>query len=302
MSPILGSGTKDTDRPADESHTCISLLLKPIVTNMASELHLWDHPTSSFAQKVRIVLREKSIPFSLTTPKGAGSGDSSQCDSSFAAENHRLQVPTLVDRDFKIFDSTVILEYIEDKYPEPSLRSPDPKERARARMIEDVCDSQGEAINWGMGEIEGFRRASGDRADQMRAQAVYQMKQFHEWLVKQLSGKQWFGGSNFGLADACVWPIINRSTSYGLQPEEGTELSAWYERCKQRNSIKTTLQEFEESVKGRGDPADALKKGLIRREYRDHRLEWMIKSGGIDLVREGMENSNVRFSWPAPLP
>jgi glutathione S-transferase/RNA polymerase-associated protein len=40
----------------------------------------------------------------------------------------------------------------------------------------------------------------------------------------------------------------------------------------------------------------ALKSGLFKREYRDHRLEWMIRSGGIDVVLEGIKKDNIRFS------
>jgi len=40
----------------------------------------------------------------------------------------------------------------------------------------------------------------------------------------------------------------------------------------------------------------ALKSGLFKREYRDHRLEWMIRSGGLDVVLEGMKQDNIRFS------
>jgi hypothetical protein len=36
----------------------------------------------------------------------------------------------------------------------------------------------------------------------------------------------------------------------------------------------------------------------FRRQYRDHRLEWMIKSGGIDVVLEGLRKDNIRFNWP----
>lgn len=39
--------------------------------------------------------------------------------------------------------------------------------------------------------------------------------------------------------------------------------------------------------------------GARRREYRDHRLEWMIKSGGIDVVLSGLRDDNIRFSWPS---
>jgi hypothetical protein len=35
---------------------------------------------------------------------------------------------------------------------------------------------------------------------------------------------------------------------------------------------------------------------MFKREYRDHRLEWMIRSGGLDVVLEGLKNNNIRFS------
>lgn len=105
-----------------------------------SKLFLHDHPVSSYAQKVRIALREKGIPFDYATPKGLGTG---QRLPDLAEANPRLEVPALViDDDFKIFDSKVILGYLEDEYPETPLLPKDPKQRAQARMIEEVVDTQ----------------------------------------------------------------------------------------------------------------------------------------------------------------
>ena len=42
--------------------------------------------------------------------------------------------------------------------------------------------------------------------------------------------------------------------------------------------------------------AETVKQGLFKREYRDHRLEWMIRSGGMKVVLDGLENNNIRFS------
>ena len=44
----------------------------------------------------------------------------------------------------------------------------------------------------------------------------------------------------------------------------------------------------------------ALEQGLFQREYRDHRLEWMIKSGGLSVVERGLEKRNIRFIQPFP--
>ena len=52
------------------------------------------------------------------------------------------------------------------------------------------------------------------------------------------------------------------------------------------------VQEFPESSSKR------LETPGFRRQYRDHRLEWMLKSGGLDIVLEGMKRGNIRFNWP----
>jgi glutathione S-transferase len=264
-----------------------------------AELFLWDHPVSPYAQKVRIALREKKIPFKFETPKGGGSGNLEFLDPKFVSHNHRLEFPTLVDGELTIFDSTIILEYIEDKYPDVPLRPADAIGRAKARMIEDVCDSQYEAINWGMGEIKTFKRADGELAQKLEERAKSQARQIQTWLTEQLGDAQWFGGDKFGYADVCVWPFVNRSTSYGLEPETGTPLSDWFERAKERPSVKSVFEEVLAGVKNLGGAYEVLQKGLMKREYRDHRLEWMVKSGGIDIVKDGLEKNNIRFLWPS---
>jgi glutathione S-transferase/RNA polymerase-associated protein len=44
--------------------------------------------------------------------------------------------------------------------------------------------------------------------------------------------------------------------------------------------------------------ANFVEQGLMRREYRDHRLEWMIKTGGLEIVRAGLEKNDIRFIEP----
>jgi glutathione S-transferase/RNA polymerase-associated protein len=41
---------------------------------------------------------------------------------------------------------------------------------------------------------------------------------------------------------------------------------------------------------------EMLKSGVFKRQYRDHRLEWMMRSGGTEIVREGLANGTIRFS------
>lgn len=84
---------------------------------------LYDHPLSPYAQKVRIALREKQIPFQLALPGGLGAGGAA---GEFAEANPRAEVPALIDGEVHVFNSTIILEYIEDKWPSPPCCPPAP--------------------------------------------------------------------------------------------------------------------------------------------------------------------------------
>ena len=87
----------------------------------------------------------------------------------FRKINEMGEVPVLVEGEARIFESTVILEYVEERWPEPPLLPRDPAARAFARITEDVCDTQYEAVNWGFGEVLWFRRATGALADALGA-------------------------------------------------------------------------------------------------------------------------------------
>jgi glutathione S-transferase len=256
---------------------------------------LYEHPLSSYAQKVKIALREKGLTFDLETPPALGSGNST---GPFAAASPRLEVPTLVDGDARIFDSTIIMEYLEDKHPSPALLPRDPLARAEARMIEDLCDTLYEAINWGLGEIRWFKRAEGRLADTMQAKAASQTRELLEWLAGKLGTKEWFGGAMFGWADLGVAPYLNRSVHYGLGPHASSPLAAWHKRLCARPSVAATFKEFEAATQGMANAHERLTSGAIRREYRDHRLEWMMKSGGVQVVLDGLAKDNIRFTWP----
>src|SRR3546814_8507690 len=152
-------------------------------------LLLSDVPCSPFAQKVKMALVEKGLYYDTRIPTlGAP-------DADFAAASPRHEVPALLDGAFAIFDSTVILEYLEDKWPEPALRSADAIGRARWRMIEEVCDTQFEAINWALSEIRVMGRATGDLAERMLAHAAGELAGLRRWLERELGGQEWFGRS-----------------------------------------------------------------------------------------------------------
>jgi glutathione S-transferase/RNA polymerase-associated protein len=255
---------------------------------------LYEHPLSPYAQKVKIALREKNVACEMRLPTGLGSGAGYAAE--FTRASPRGEVPALVDGDTRLFDSTIILEYIDEKWPAPPLLPRDPAARGRARMIEDAMDTHYEAINWGLGEIEFMKRATGALAKELNAAAARQARTWWRWLERELGGAEWFGGAAFGRADLSVIPYLNGSAGFGLAPEPGSPLAAWAARANARPAVATTAAEATASRTALYALPELIAQGVFKREYRDYRLEWMIKSGGLAVVLEGLERKTIRFS------
>ncbi|MCC6919353.1 MAG: glutathione S-transferase family protein [Alphaproteobacteria bacterium] len=258
---------------------------------------LYEHPFSPYAVKCKILLHEKGVAFEARLPEAIGSGSSG---GAFLAANPRGEVPALIDDGFAIFDSSVICEYIEDKWAEPAFRPGSPMERAKARMIEEIMDTQYEAINWAMSELVAFKRAEGEEAAALKARAQGQYDNLFAWLTRELGGRDWFGGDRFGWADMAVIPFLNGTARFRMGPAKDTDLRRWMERCNARESLKRCNDDVQRAIatpaQSMDAAADRVKAGAFKREYRDHRLEWMLRSGGARIVWEGMEKGNIRFS------
>lgn len=257
------------------------------------KLMLLEHPLSPYAQKVKIALAEKGLAFEAVTPDAMGSG---RTPEAFRRDNFRGEVPVLYVEERPLFDSTIILEFVEDAFPEPPLRPSDPLERARARTIEEVCDTHYEAVTWGLSEIANFKRAKGEQAETMQGRAAAQLSSLNAWLERELGGAEWFGGERFGWADACAAPFVQGASGFGLGPAEGSPLHAWLGRCRARPSVAAAFDASRASAAAMAQVARVVEARAFKRQYRDHRLEWMIRSGGADIVLRGIERDNIRFT------
>ena len=260
---------------------------------MATPL-LYEHPLSPYAQKNKIALREKRVAFDVVTPDGMGVGGGG---GDWLRANPRAEVPTLVDGDTAVFDSTIIQDYIEERWPEPALLPTGAAARARVRMLEEIMDTQYEATTWGMMEVLVFQRVSGTAGAALLEKAREQLAGLHAWLEGQLGSDDWFNGASFGWGDIAVVPFVLGAVGFGAPPTPGSRLAAWLARCLARESVAETAAESQAAA---GAVAAVLPgmiaAGTFQREYRDHRLEWMLRSGGLQVVADGLANGSIRFS------
>lgn len=93
------------------------------------------YPISAYCAKVRIVLDVKGIPYrEIPPPNGYGSEE-------YRAIVPAGSIPAIRDGEFVLHDSDAVLEYLEDRYPKPQMRSNDVQKRAQLRAIARFHDT-----------------------------------------------------------------------------------------------------------------------------------------------------------------
>jgi glutathione S-transferase len=197
---------------------------------------LFTHALSPFSAKVRIALDEKKLGYEEIALPITRQGIVSK-PREFLALNPRGEVPVLVDGDVSLYDSTVILEYLNERYPQPPLLPDDVAMRARARLLEDSGDWY---MNTAVSDLiaEVFRKTDPTRRDAARlADAAARIGRGYDGLEALLDGRDWLCGE-FGIADIGCFLPASFATTLGVPPGEGhVRVGAWLARLNARPSV-----------------------------------------------------------------
>jgi glutathione S-transferase len=251
---------------------------------------LFDVPVSPYAQKVKLALLEKGLSFETRVV------DLTRPSDELRRVSPRLEVPVLTDDDLVLQDSSIIVEYLEDAYPQPALLPTTARERARVRWIEELCDTQYEAVVWGVAELTVFQRASGARKQEMLTTASAQVARLNARLESELADREWLNGETFGFGDLVAFPHVNAASSQGNKPTPGGRLDTWLRAMRQRPSVQRCKADIIATLAQFAAVPQRIAAGEAKRQYRDHRLDWMLRSGGLEIVRAGLEAGNLHFS------
>ena len=194
------------------------------------------HPFSLFPRRVRIALLEKALPYEdviVDLPGGALK------TPEFRRLNPFGQVPVLEDDGLVLFESVAILEYLDERYPTPSLLPSDVRLRATARqwMLTAGDYLLGPFHRWLARMFTP--EATWDRPDQERARE--EIAAHLDVLERTLDGREHLAGS-FSLADVCYAPFMCEleTVQLGALLAERPRVRAWTERLKARPSIRAT--------------------------------------------------------------
>jgi glutathione S-transferase len=206
-------------------------------------MKLYSGPLSLFTAKVRIALREKGLPAEIVDVPFGRQGYQPKHPEVLRV-NPKAQVPVLVDGPLELYDSTVILEYLEDRYPEPALHPRDPAARARCRQLELFAD---EVVFKPILPLiqEVFYKPDATRRDATKvAEASAELRARHADLERLLGDQDWFCGE-FSVADVGIFLCCMFGASLGVPVGEGEpRLRAWLARAGARPAIAREAQEM----------------------------------------------------------
>ena len=226
---------------------------------------LYSGPLSLFSRKVEIVLAEKNLAFErMLVPFSQITGYAPKHPAVLAA-NPKAQVPVLIDGDVTLYDSTVIAEYLEDKYPSPPLFPREPEARARCRLLELEADEVLLVPVLALmfrSEPPGpdtARREEQERAA-LRAEAV--ILENYARLAAKLGTQDYFCGT-FSVADIATFMNIHHGMRLDAPPvADHQNLSAWHARLAKRPSFATVIAEMAAADRELSHPVPAYRKAL----------------------------------------
>lgn len=200
-------------------------------------MRLYSGPLSLFTAKVRIALAEKGLAYERVEVGWSLARRYEPHHPDVLALNPKGQVPVLVDGELAVYDSTLIFEYLEDRYPEPRLYPADPAGRARCRQLEAAADEILFPHVWTLIDRGLYPAGGAGRDEAALAGARAAIGRFCDEREKDLSDRAWLCGE-FGVADIATFVFLNAGSALGAALRANqTRLQRWYERASARPAM-----------------------------------------------------------------
>ncbi len=207
-----------------------------LIANRRSVMTLFSHPTCPHSHRVRLVLAEKSINVDVVSVEGPN------LPEDLIDLNPYNSVPTLVDRDLILYDSRVIIEYLDERFPHPPLMPVDPVTRAQFRLALYRIERDWYGL---AEEIEEARdRKTANKARKILRESILAS-------AEVFRAKPFFLSDEFSLVDCTIAPILWRLPVYeiDLPSVQAKPIEQYAEAVFGRKSFQSSLTELEEEMR-----------------------------------------------------
>jgi RNA polymerase-associated protein len=202
--------------------------------NRRSMMTVYSDPSCPFSHQMRIVICEKEIDAQI---EDLVEGD---WPEEVAAANPYGSGPTLFDRDLVLFDSRVIIDYFDERFPHPSLMPVDPVARAKARLMLHRIDKDWYSL-WNA--LSGRERGKATKARKTIQEDL-------TVLAPLFENTKFFMSDEFSLLDCTLAPLLWRLPSLGVKlPASAKAVEKYADRIFRRDSFQASLSDVEKAMR-----------------------------------------------------
>jgi len=164
-------------------------------------MQLYSGTTCPFSHRCRFVLYEKGMDFQVIDV------DLYNKPEDIAVMNPYNRVPVLAERDLVLYESNIINEYIDERFPHPQLMPADPVMRARARLM--LFNMEHELFS----QVEVMEAGKEKPMEKARASIVERLLEFSPIFGKT----RYMLGDEFSMLDVAIAPLLWRLDHYGIK-------------------------------------------------------------------------------------
>jgi stringent starvation protein A len=206
-----------------------------IVTKQSSMTFFSDN-TCHYSHRVRIVLAEKGVTVDLIEV------EPDHLPAELADLNPYNSLPTLVDRDLVLYESKVMMEYLDERFPHPPLLPVYPVARAESRLYMHRIE-----LDWC-----GLVRTIETGSEPAKTEAAKALAESFTGIAPIFAEKPFFMSDEFTLVDCCLAPILWRLPSYGIDlklTKQTKPLFTYMETLFDRESFQESLSPQEREMR-----------------------------------------------------
>jgi RNA polymerase-associated protein len=198
-----------------------------------SVMTLFSSPTCAMSHSARFVLHEKAVVADIEYY------DPTDPPEDLLELNPTGASPTLIERDLVLYDSRIIMEYLDERFPHPPLHQMDPVSRANARMVIKRIDQDWYQL---LDEILFSGEKKSARSKKMLKESILS-------AAPVFGARPFFMSDEFSLIDCALAPLLWRLPSIGIDVSTPNEVITNYaQRIFRRPAFKRSLSDAEKEM------------------------------------------------------
>jgi RNA polymerase-associated protein len=202
-----------------------------------SSMTFFSDNTSHYSHRVRIVLAEKGVTVDMIEVDG------NHPPAELADINPYNNLPTLVDRDLVLYESKVMMEYLDERFPHPPLLPVYPVARAESRLFIHRIERDWCTL------VDAIQNT---RSDNVVKKSTKELRESILGIAPIFAEKPFFMSEEFTLVDCCIAPILWRLPSLGVEmrsSKQSKPLLAYMDNLFNRESFQESLSEQEREMR-----------------------------------------------------